>query len=127
MSDFTLLHAMLPVTDLDRSLNFYARFFDLHEIRRIELTAPKRSLVFIGADTQQEPSAMQIELWYEPGKPVQSGSGHIGIGVRDMEHCVAILRAGGVPILQEPAALRPGGRVIALIADPDGHEIELLA
>jgi catechol 2,3-dioxygenase-like lactoylglutathione lyase family enzyme len=73
---------MLPVSDLERSLAFYAEFFGLREIRRIELEQPTRTLVFIGT-ASADPKAMQLELWYEPGQSVQPISGHIGIGVTD--------------------------------------------
>lgn len=126
MSECTLLHAMLPVSDLERSLTFYAEFFGFHEIRRIELEQPSRTLVFIGA-ASADPGAMQLELWHEPGQSVRPISGHVGIGVKDIAERLAQLRAAGVPVLQEAAALRPGGRIIALITDPDGHEIELLS
>lgn len=143
MAKARLLHAMLRVANLERSLAFYREFFDLQEVRRIDLTAPTRTLVFIApAETSAETQAreMQLELWYEPDaaqsdsvKPSNQdhasrpSSSHIGMGVSDLEGCVERLRAKGVSILQEPAALRPGGRIIALIADPDGHEIELLS
>ena len=54
-------------------------------------------------------------------------AGHVGIGVRDIVGCVAKLAAAGIEIFKDPAPVRPGGRVIAMIRDPDGHEIELLA
>lgn len=126
MAECTLLHAMLPVSDLERSLAFYAEFFGLREIRRIELELPTRTLVFLGT-ASADPHSMQLELWYEPGQNVHPTTGHIGIGVKDIAEHLAQLRAGGVPILKEAAALRPGGRIIAVVADPDGHEIELLS
>ena len=130
MTKSRLLHAMLRVANLERSLAFYREFFDLQELRRIELVAPTRTLVFI-APTDANAGDMQLELWHEPEcrpvNAVQPNAGHVGIGVSDIVTCVEQLRAKGVPILQEPAALRPGGRIIAIITDPDGHEIELLS
>lgn len=139
-----LLHAMLRVSDLERSLDFYREFFDVKELRRIHLSAPTRTLVFLAA-ASAEADEMQLELWHEPdgaptireapdarsnarrANPRLAHSGHVGIGVSDIADFIERLRARGVPILQEPAALRAGGRIIALIADPDGHEIELLS
>lgn len=129
-----LLHAMLPVSDLERSLAFYARWFDLVEQRRIHFPEIPRTLVFL-ANRGADAVAMQLELWHEPlattgAVPSHSSvalSGHIGIGVRDILGLVAALRVAGVSVLRAPAALRPGGRVIAMIQDPDGHELELLA
>lgn len=131
-----LLHAMLPVADLDRSLEFYREHFGLTEIRRINFPEIPRTLVFM-ASAEAGAAAMQLELWHEPG--AWSGSsaasdhtgtrlhGHIGIAVAGIDAFVAQLATRGVKVLKPPAELRPGGRRIAMIADPDGHEIELLA
>lgn len=128
----SLLHAMLRVHDLPRALSFYCDVLGLREIRRIVFEQEGRTLVFLGmtnADGTPR-DGMQIELWHE-GDGVQiehlSRAGHVGIGVRDIDTCVARLAAAGVEILKMPAPVRPGGRVIAMIRDPDGHEIELLA
>lgn len=135
-----LLHAMLPVSDLARSLAFYREHFSLVELRRIELTTPLRTLVFIGAENGSgsdgsDGSAMQLELWHEPARnhnlstvaPAESSlRGHIGIAVSGIDACIDRLATAGVKVLQRPAALRPGGRRLAMITDPDGHEIELL-
>lgn len=117
---------MLPVADLERSLAFYARWFGLVEVRRIPFPDIPRTLVFL-AQPDAGPAAMQIELWHEPGQTHAPSAGHVGIGVRELHTLVAALAADGVTVLRPPAALRPGGRLIAMIRDPDGHELELLA
>ena len=127
-----LLHAMLRVRDLSRALDFYCGVLGLRELRRIVFEAQGRTLVFLGMsdDVASGPGGMQIELWHESdGIAIDhpSRAGHVGIGVRDIVGCVATLAAAGVEILKDPAPVRPGGRVIAMIRDPDGHEIELLA
>jgi catechol 2,3-dioxygenase-like lactoylglutathione lyase family enzyme len=75
---------------------------------------------------------MQIELWHEPADhgaqaAREAHGGHVGIGVRRLQDCVAQLAAQGVPVRRPPGPMRPGGRLIALVEDPDGHEVELLA
>lgn len=119
---------MLRVADLERSLAFYAMHFGLQEIRRLHFADVPRTLVFIGMP-QASTEAMQIELWHEPGQPTapQGPQGHIGIAVHDIDGFVAQLATRGVKVLQPVGALRPGGRRLAIVADPDGHEIELLA
>ena len=123
-----LLHAMLRVADLDRSLAFYAEHFGLREIRRLHFPDIPRTLVFIG-HPGASPATMQLELWHEPGQPCapEGPQGHVGIAVHDIDAFVARLADRGVKVLQAVGALRPGGRRLALIADPDGHELELLA
>jgi lactoylglutathione lyase len=124
-----LLHTMLRVRDLERMLGFYCGVLGMHELRRIEFPAERRTIVFVGYDASGD--AAQLEFWHDwdvtrPFAP-DAAYGHLGIGVRDIETCCRALAARGVRVLREPAALRPGGRVIALIADPEGHEVELLA
>jgi lactoylglutathione lyase len=123
-----LLHAMLRVANLERSLAFYAEHFGLREIRRLHFPEIPRTLVFIG-HPEANGATMQLELWHEPAQPsAPTGpQGHVGIAVHDIDAFVARLAARGVAILQPVGALRPGGRRLAVIADPDGHELELLA
>jgi lactoylglutathione lyase len=130
-----LLHAMLPVRDLDVMLGFYCGLLGMQELRRIEFQSERYTLVFIGYETA--PLAPQLEFRWQwdaarqpaatPVAAVPGAAGHIGIGVERIEAACATLAARGVPIRRAPAAMRPGGRVIALIEDPEGNEVELLA
>jgi lactoylglutathione lyase len=125
-----MLHTMLRVHDLPKMLNFYCAVLGMRELRRIEMPELRRTLVFIGyAGSAAE---AQVEFWHDwdtagTAVPHEPSPGHLGIGVRDIAGCVRDLAAEGVPVRREPAPLRPGGRVIAMIEDPEGHEIELLA
>jgi lactoylglutathione lyase len=142
------LHVMLRVRDLDAMLGFYRDRLGMRELRRIEFPAQRCTLVFLGYG--EDASGPQLELWHEwdaapgalgsapapgdaapgdaaPGDVARTGFGHIGIGVRNIDACVRDLAVQGVTVLREPAAARPGGRRIALLADPEGNEVELLA
>ena len=125
-----LLHTMLVVRDLDAMLGFYCGLLGMREIRRIEFPADGYTLVFIGFGTA--PDVAQIEFRHEWGAAAAASAastwhGHFGIGVRDIEAACATLASRGVPVRRAPAAMRPGGRVIALLEDPEGNEVELLA
>lgn len=123
-----LLHAMLPVRALEPMLDFYCGLLGMREIRRIEFPAERYTLVFIAYD--DSPESAQVEFrhdWDRTAAAPNARAGHLGIGVRDIEAAVRVLAARGVPIRRAPAAMRPGGRVIALIEDPEGNEVELLA
>ncbi len=128
-----LLHTMIRVRDLAAMLDFYCRLLGMQELRRIEFPADRYTLVFIGYGT----AGPQVELWHDwPAVAGVRGTStvepaahafHLGIGVRDIAAACAALAAAGVPIRRGPAAMRPGGRVIALLEDPEGNEVELLA
>ncbi len=125
-----LLHTMLMVQDLDAMLGFYCGTLGMREIRRLGFPADRYTLVFIGFDTSAD--APQVEFrheWDAPraAAPAPRWQGHLGIGVEDIHAACASLAARGVPIRRAPAPMRPGGRVIALIEDPEGNEVELLA
>jgi lactoylglutathione lyase len=125
-----LLHTMLVVRDLDAMLGFYCGLLGMREIRRIEFPADGYTLVFIGFGAA--PDGAQIEFRHEWGaaastSPSTAWHGHFGIGVRDIEGACMRLAERGVPVHRAPAPMRPGGRVIALLEDPEGNEVELLA
>jgi len=123
-----LLHTMLKVRDPTAMLGFYCGRLGMNELRRIEFRDQRYTLIFIGYGTAQDP---QLELWHEWDRvlPYPAGEryGHIGIGVRDIQAVCRDLAARGVRITRAPGPMRPGGRVIALIEDPEGNEVELLA
>ena len=127
-----LLHAMLRARDLPRMLGFYCGLLGMREIRRIEMPELRRTLVFAGFGAN--PAEAQVEFWHDwdaagAAPPPARGAhdGHLGIGVRDIAGCIRTLAAQGVRITREPAPIRAGGRVIALLEDPEGNEVELLA
>jgi len=125
-----LLHTMLVVRDLDAMLGFYCGTLGMREIRRLGFPAERYTLVFIGFDSGAD--SPQVEFRHEwgappPATPAPRWHGHLGIGVHDIDAACARLAAQGVPIRRAPAPMRPGGRVIALLEDPEGNEVELLA
>ena len=129
-----MLHAMIRVRDLPRMLAFYCEVLGMREIRRIEMPELRRTLVFAGYGGH--PSEAQVEFWHDwddagtaptGGNATAAHESHLGIGVRDIHGCVRELAARGVRITREPAPIRTGGRVIAMLEDPEGHEVELLA
>lgn len=124
-----LLHTMIRIRDAEAMLGFYCGLLGMHEIRRIEFAAERYTLIFIGYGTR--PDDPQVELWHDwsgaPPPARQGRHGHLGIGVRHIAEVCRELRARGVCIRRDPAPMRPGGRIIALLEDPEGNEVELLA
>lgn len=124
-----LLHTMLKVRDPQPMLGFYCGLLGMRELRRIEFPTERYTLIFIGYGTERD--APEVELWHQWDRHDAYAAGerygHLGIGVRDIVAVCSELRARGAHILRDPAPMRPGGRVIALLEDPEGNEVELLA
>ena len=120
-----LLHTMIRVKDVDKSLDFYTKVFgmELSEKRRLE----DCWLYFL---TDKE-SGQQIELTYndetpENGYEIGSGFGHFAFGVDSMDEFTKKLNSLGYSYLYEPFDLTGKGSLIAFIKDPDGYEIEII-
>jgi lactoylglutathione lyase len=127
MSDFTYLHTMLRVKNLDESVKFYTTLLGMKELRRTEVPAGEYTLSFIGYG--DEKSHTVLELTYNWGKDnyeLGTAFGHLALGVPDIYATVETLRKAGAKISREPGPVKFGTTVIAFIEDPDGYKIELI-
>ena len=127
MTQGRILHTMLRVGDLDRSIAFYTDVMGMTLLRKRENEAYQYTLAFLGYG--DESSEAVIELTYNWGvNEYDHGNayGHIAIGVADIyQTCMAIRVAGG-DITREPGPVKGGSTHIAFIRDPDGYAIELI-
>jgi len=126
-----LLHTMLRVGNLKRSIDFYTQVLGMELLRTTQRPEQKYDLAFVGYG--RNPAHAEIELTYNYGVEsydVGSGFGHIAIGVPDVAATCAAVRdkaaALGGAITREPGAVKGGSTVIAFITDPDGYKIELI-
>jgi len=126
-----LLHTMLRVGNLQRSIDFYTQVLGMSLLRTTERPAQKYSLAFLGYGTN--PEHAEIELTYNHGVDhyeLGSAYGHIAIGVPDVAATCAGVReraaALGGAITREPGPVQGGSTVIAFITDPDGYKIEII-
>lgn len=120
-----LLHTMLRVRDLERSVSFYVETLGLREERRAVLEKAAATLVFL----VDEAGAHAIELTYNhDGRDYELGTqfGHLAFGVADLDAAREELAGRGVEFTRGPYRVSEGGRRIAFIRDPDGVEIELI-
>ena len=127
MTEFSYLHTMLRVGDLDKSVQFYTSLLGMKEIRRTEVPEGKYTLVFVGYGDEADHTVLELTYnWgvnkYEPG----SAFGHLALGVPDIYATCKKLRDAGVNISREPGPVKFGTTVIAFIDDPDGYKIELI-
>ncbi|HET6360963.1 MAG TPA: VOC family protein [Gemmatimonadota bacterium] len=120
-----LLHTMVRVKDLDRSVGFYTEVLGLREQRRRVLEKADATLVFL----TDEAGSHAIELTYNhDGRDYDLGNqfGHFALGVPNLEATRAELARHGVEFSRGPYQVSTGGSMIAFIRDPDGIEIELI-
>lgn len=122
-----ILHTMLRVGDLDRSLAFYTGVLGMRLLRRKDYPEGRFTLAFVGY--QDEADGAVIELthnWgvdrYEPG----TAYGHIALAVPDAAAACAEIRARGGKVTREAGPMKGGTTVIAFVEDPDGYKVELI-
>ena len=122
-----ILHTMLRVGDLQRSIDFYTRLIGMKLLRTTERPEQKYSLAFVGYGTN--PEHAELELTYNHGVDsyeIGTAYGHIALGVPDVYAACDAIRAGGGNITREPGPVKGGDTVIAFVTDPDGYKIELI-
>jgi lactoylglutathione lyase len=126
-SAFRLAHAMLRVSDIERSVDFYTRLLGMKVLDQRDHKKNQFTQVYVGYGDGF--SQMVIELvfnWMQEGAYVKGDAfGHIAIEVRGISRLCRRLAAEGVPMPRAPRGQRHGNNVIAFIEDPDGHRIEL--
>lgn len=122
-----LLHTMLRVGDMQRSIDFYTKSMGMQLLRTTDRPDQKYSLAFVGyADESQQ---AVIELTYNYGVTsydLGSGFGHIAVGVDDIHGTCERVKAAGALVTREPGPVKGGTTVIAFVQDPDGYKIELI-
>ena len=122
-----LLHTMLRVGNLQRSIDFYTRVLDMKLLRTSENPEYKYSLAFVGFEGN--PAQAEIELTHNHGTEsydMGTAYGHIALGVPDAYAACDKIRAAGGNVTREAGPVKGGATVIAFVADPDGYKIELI-
>ena len=122
-----LLHTMLRVGDLQRSIDFYTKVMGMKLLRTTERPEQKYSLAFVGYGSN--PEQAELELTYNHGVSsyeLGTAYGHIAIGVEDAYAACDKIRATGGAVPREAGPVKGGSTVIAFVTDPDGYKIELI-
>jgi lactoylglutathione lyase len=123
-----LLHTMIRVRDLDRSLDFYTRLLGMNLLRKKDYPSGEFTLAFVGYGSEESDAVIELTHNWGQKEPYQLGTGfgHLAIGVGDIYKTCEWLAAEGVKIPRPPGPMKHGGSVIAFIEDPDGYKIELI-
>lgn len=122
-----LLHTMLRVGDMQRSIDFYTKSMGMQLLRTTDRPDQKYSLAFVGYANESQQAV--IELTYNYGVSsydLGAGFGHIAIGVDDIHGMCERVRASGASVTREPGPVKGGTTIIAFVQDPDGYKIELI-
>ena len=123
-----ILHTMIRVKDLDKSVDFYTRLLGMTELRRMEFPGGKFTLVFLGYGPEESDAVLELTYNWDKEEPYDLGSGygHIALAAPDIYETCKELEAAGCPIPRPPGPMKHGSRVIAFVEDPDGYKIELV-
>lgn len=122
-----LLHTMLRVGDLQRSIKFYTEILGMKLLRQKEYPKGKFTLAFLGYGDEKKHTALELTYnWDTDHYDLGSGFGHLAIEVDDVYKAAERIRAAGGKIIREPGPMNAGTTLLAFVADPDGYEIELL-
>ena len=125
---FRLLHTMIRVLDLEKSIDFYTRHLGMTLQRRSDFPGGKFTLAFIGYGEEETHTVVELTHNWDQSEPYDLGTGfgHLAIAVPDIFAVCDQMRADGVSITREPGPMKHGTRNIAFIEDPDGYKVELV-
>jgi len=122
-----ILHTMLRVGDLDRSIDFYTNVLGMKLLRRTDYPGGKFTLAFVGYDSEDKAAVLELTYnWGVDKYEVGSGYGHIAIEVDDAYAACDAAAAKGGKVLRPAGPMSHGTTVIAFIEDPDGYPIEFI-
>ena len=122
-----ILHTMLRVGDLDRSIKFYTEVLGMSLLRRNDYPEGKFTLAFIGFQPESEGAVIELtHNWGVESYELGTGYGHIALEVDDAYEACAQIKARGGVVSREAGPMKHGTTVIAFVEDPDGYKVELI-
>jgi lactoylglutathione lyase len=122
-----ILHTMLRVGDLERSLSFYTGVLGMKLLRKKDYPDGKFTLAFVGYGSESEQAALELtHNWDTKSYEVGSGYGHVALEVDDAYAACAEVKKKGGNVTREAGPMKHGTTVIAFVQDPDGYKIELI-
>jgi len=122
-----ILHTMIRVGDLQRSVDFYTTVMGMDLLRTSDRPEQKYRLAFVGYGDESKGAVLELTYNYGVDRyDIGAGFGHIAIAVRDVAAACAAVKAKGGTVTREAGPVKGGTTVIAFVADPDGYKIELI-
>jgi len=122
-----VLHTMIRVVDLERSIAFYTEALGMKVLRRKDYPDGRFTLAFVGYGDEREHAVIELtHNWDTKSYELGNAFGHIAVGVPDVYRACDAVRTRGGKVTREPGPMKFGGSVIAFVEDPDGYKIEFI-
>ena len=122
-----LLHTMLRVGDLQRSVKFYTEVLGMKLLRTTDRPEQKYSLAFVGYDDEKRTAVLELTYNYGVERyELGTAFGHVAIAVPDVKQACQRVRGNGGKVTREAGPVKGGSSVIAFVEDPDGYKIEFI-
>ena len=127
MSNGRILHTMVRVGDLNRSIEFYTKVLGMQLLRKNENKEYEYTLAFVGYGDESEGAVIELTYnWEKSEYDLGTGYGHIAIGFDDIYSACDDIKAAGGTVTREAGPVKGGSTHIAFVKDPDGYMIELI-
>ena len=122
-----MLHTMLRVGDMKRSVDFYTKVLGMKLLRTTDRPEQKYSLAFVGYDDEERTAVLELTYNYGVERyELGNAFGHIALGVPDVKGACERVRAAGGKVTREAGPVKGGTTVIDFVEDPDGYKIEFI-
>ena len=122
-----MLHTMLRVGDLQRSIDFYTNVLGMRELRRKDYPDGRFTLAFVGYGDERDTTVLELtHNWDTKSYDIGNGFGHIAVAVPDAYKACEMVKAKGGKVTREAGPMKHGTTVIAFVEDPDGYKIEFI-
>jgi len=122
-----ILHTMLRVADLERSLDFYTQVLGMRLLRRKDYPEGRFTLAFVGYADEREQAALELtHNWDTHAYELGNGFGHVALAVPDVYLACDQIKSRGGQVVREAGPMKHGTTILAFVKDPDGYMIELL-
>ncbi|MBX9849576.1 MAG: lactoylglutathione lyase [Rhodocyclaceae bacterium] len=122
-----VLHTMLRVVDLDRSIQFYTDVLGMQLLRRNDYPEGKFTLAFVGYGSEDDGAVIELtHNWGVESYELGTAYGHIALAVPDAYAACAAIKQRGGRVVREAGPMKHGTTVIAFVEDPDGYKVELI-